>query len=1181
MDDNESNRESGAVESFTTRVKSWLWGYDFFISYHWASGGAYAVQLAAQLREKGYEVFLDRTDFAAGDEWRSVGETALRNTQRMVIIATRDAVFASKPVAHEVKQFATRQSHLIPIYFGDAFQAERKEPPGTFVVLDHLPEETLGINTRPETLSTGPTPDVVQVLEDTYDILRRRKLRQTITAVAMLSLMVLAIAASISAVNAWMAQQATGRALADLRIESTEKEAAAYMAGLGGPSSYPTESECKSLRLLADSNASVRLAFFQQLMTSGSQADRLRTRYPHVLHALTGLDLQTKDTIKARLIGHGSPPASDVSINIAVVEFGLLLNDHDAELEAVIARNLLAAMKKTSDPDELALLADLLNRLQMPIPGDQALEIFARVLTTVNEWTSRDKSSALGNVLRHLVKNMSTEDRVRCAPQILSAMSSANTLLSLAAFGTGLSGVGEDLRGSQALEGAGQLVAALTLEIGGEAKRANRFLAVRAICDALLNLVPFLPREEAMILAPDLLAEVQEVTDPRVLPLLRNALGNLGKDRPDELPLDLAREIVDAMERQVTANWIRVCPLGEALGRLTSKFPQDRSAEVAAHLTAAMKHVRAVRGPRGSATIAALGEALAGLGNQLPAQPGLDGARQLVTAMTLTNDDDGKVLLIGALEKLSVTIPVEDVLILVEQIVTAIENPDATGGVILAPGPGGVFSRDRPRELFALEKALRSLAKTIPAEQAWAFSQLILNGIKKTTPTSELFLLSSVLSTLAEDLSNEQALAAVRKIVIAVAGADNAEFWSIPSDALGRLGARLTREDGLVIAKRIIAISEKSTVSDKSTRIIPALSGLSSQLAGAAIVARAREITAVAENPGANFSPQLQDELISLAEQIPRDQAREFATPIVTSMKSIGDPHALSVLGKALSHVSEDLTEEAALRVAKRIVATMKEDLKPSELSSLGIALAGLGTKLPATQAVTGAEIMRKAMQPQTGMKQAVDTIGTPQLGVALGSISLYLPPVDAELSAQQILTMVENLINSYSTSNAGNANDGGLGGALGKLVEVLPAEQALPLARQILGVIEGTTSKRALAALFEALSRLIAQLPRKPASAAAQYVLATMERQADPAASSLLAADLLGVLAARLTADDTCSVLKSVVCAGDVRERVLAKLETATGQEFDGDIWAVVRWLEDNDVSVKLAPRFPSSGIR
>ena len=57
-------------------VRDWLWGYDFFISYHWASGGAYAVNLAQRLRDRGYEVFLDRAEYAMGDEWAKRGRAS-------------------------------------------------------------------------------------------------------------------------------------------------------------------------------------------------------------------------------------------------------------------------------------------------------------------------------------------------------------------------------------------------------------------------------------------------------------------------------------------------------------------------------------------------------------------------------------------------------------------------------------------------------------------------------------------------------------------------------------------------------------------------------------------------------------------------------------------------------------------------------------------------------------------------------------------------------------------------------------------------------------------------------------------------------------------------------------------------------------------------------------------------
>lgn len=75
--------------SWFQRVKNSLWGYDFFISYHWASGGPYAQELAEALRARGFDVFLDRAEYASGDNWQTVGEVALKNTQRLVLIATR------------------------------------------------------------------------------------------------------------------------------------------------------------------------------------------------------------------------------------------------------------------------------------------------------------------------------------------------------------------------------------------------------------------------------------------------------------------------------------------------------------------------------------------------------------------------------------------------------------------------------------------------------------------------------------------------------------------------------------------------------------------------------------------------------------------------------------------------------------------------------------------------------------------------------------------------------------------------------------------------------------------------------------------------------------------------------------------------------------------------------------
>jgi len=64
--------------------------------------------------------------------------------------------------------------------------------------------------------------------------------------------------------------------------------------------------------------------------------------------------------------------------------------------------------------------------------------------------------------------------------------------------------------------------------------------------------------------------------------------------------------------------------------------------------------------------------------------------------------------------------------------------------------------------------------------------------------------------------------------------------------------------------------------------------------------------------------------------------------------------------------------------------------------------------------------------------------------------------------------------------------------------------------------------------------------------------------------------------LAGRMEAEDTSSILKSIVCVGRTREEALTGLEKKTGQAFDGNLWKAVKWLEKQGIDVKNAPRFP-----
>jgi hypothetical protein len=59
--------------SLPRRLLDLVFGYDFFISYSWSDGAAYASALARRLEADGFQVFLDRAGYASGDDWSGYG----------------------------------------------------------------------------------------------------------------------------------------------------------------------------------------------------------------------------------------------------------------------------------------------------------------------------------------------------------------------------------------------------------------------------------------------------------------------------------------------------------------------------------------------------------------------------------------------------------------------------------------------------------------------------------------------------------------------------------------------------------------------------------------------------------------------------------------------------------------------------------------------------------------------------------------------------------------------------------------------------------------------------------------------------------------------------------------------------------------------------------------------------
>src|SRR5215510_3654981 len=88
--------------SLWRRLLDFVFGYDFFISYSWSDGSSFAAALATRLEVDGFEVFLDRADYAMGDDWKKVGAWTLRRTGQLVLVGSPEAI-QSAPVIREVE----------------------------------------------------------------------------------------------------------------------------------------------------------------------------------------------------------------------------------------------------------------------------------------------------------------------------------------------------------------------------------------------------------------------------------------------------------------------------------------------------------------------------------------------------------------------------------------------------------------------------------------------------------------------------------------------------------------------------------------------------------------------------------------------------------------------------------------------------------------------------------------------------------------------------------------------------------------------------------------------------------------------------------------------------------------------------------------------------------------------
>jgi WD40 repeat protein len=180
--------------SIWRRALDAIFGYDFFISYSWVDGGAYATALMRRLEAQGFQVFLDRNDYASGDDWKQVGAWTLRRTGQLILVGTAGAL-TSPPVARELDIFAATGRRIVPIDFGGSLDRLAENVPAR----RHLQDQILRIRELPAALTAGPSDEAVATIRRTFTLVRQDRKRLMIAGTVACVMTVLALASTLLA----------------------------------------------------------------------------------------------------------------------------------------------------------------------------------------------------------------------------------------------------------------------------------------------------------------------------------------------------------------------------------------------------------------------------------------------------------------------------------------------------------------------------------------------------------------------------------------------------------------------------------------------------------------------------------------------------------------------------------------------------------------------------------------------------------------------------------------------------------------------------------------------------------------------------------------------------------------------------------------------------------------------
>ncbi|MEE9401740.1 MAG: PQQ-binding-like beta-propeller repeat protein [Desulfobacteria bacterium] len=202
------------------RAVDWLFGHDYFISYAHADGVHYPTALSEKLQKGGFNVFLDKAIYVAGDELRRATRRRVRMSRKLIVLA-RPAALNSEWVRREIATHLATGKTPVIININRAIQ---DEPSRSGLAAMARERDWLRIEEDLEEIDGTPTDYCVSELIRSFGAMRQEAKRLRFFAFAAVAF---AVVAGLAVAGGFLAVQQRGVADARGRV-AVSRQLAAY-----------------------------------------------------------------------------------------------------------------------------------------------------------------------------------------------------------------------------------------------------------------------------------------------------------------------------------------------------------------------------------------------------------------------------------------------------------------------------------------------------------------------------------------------------------------------------------------------------------------------------------------------------------------------------------------------------------------------------------------------------------------------------------------------------------------------------------------------------------------------------------------------------------------------------------------------------------------------------------------